>query len=384
MRLTLSLAVALAASVVAHPGEDHSDELEQRRPAASLTQRNVDRRAAAITAARQKRGIHKRSLEDVLATDHNKTSLGYTPTTSPEILFAGQNSCVLTPDVTLGPYYVSGESIRTNLKEDEPGVDLILDYQVIDVDTCDPVPNLYLEIWHCNSTGVYGGVINPTNGNPDDATNIDKTWGRGIQPTDEDGVATFETLFPGHYTGRTIHIHLLAHANATLYANETLGNEIYTSHIGQTYFDQDLIDQVELLEPYNTNTQVLTTNAEDRILAEAANQDHDPVVEWTLLGDSVADGIFGWFAYGINTTITEKVTPAVFRYEDGGHANPDAGGGPGGPGGPGDNTTTPPSGGAPSNAGNAQAPSSGLLVLGQLVVLCLATGYATAWFGVAY
>ncbi|KAG4277133.1 hypothetical protein FPRO04_07431 [Fusarium proliferatum] len=353
MRFSASITLGLAALAVAHPGEDHHDELEARRSfeasaerlslrhcaeklkARGVTERNIKRRSALIEEHRRKRGIKKRDLEDVLNTDHNKTDLGYTPNTPAETLFAGQNSCVLTPEVTLGPYYVSGESVRRDLKEDQEGVDLILDYQIIDVTTCEPVPELYLEIWHCNATGVYGGVNNQGNGNFADKANINKTFGRGIQPTDEDGVAQFETLFPGHYVGRTTHIHLLAHANATLYQNKTLGNDIYSSHIGQTYFDQDLIDEVEALTPYNTNTQTQTTNAGDGILAEAANQDYDPVVEWTLLGDSVAEGVFGWLAYGINITTTEKVTPAVFRYEDGGHTNPDFGGGfPGGPGGP--------------------------------------------------
>jgi hypothetical protein len=118
-----------------------------------------------------------------------------------------------------------------------------------------------------------------------------------------------------------------------LFKNKTLGNEGYSSHIGQTYFDQDLINEVESLAPYNTNKQVLTTNARDFLLAEAANQDYDPVVEWTLLGDTVEEGIFGWLAYGVNITIANKVIPAVFRYEDGGHTNPDfgMGDGPGGP-----------------------------------------------------
>ncbi|KAF4439943.1 hypothetical protein F53441_12418 [Fusarium austroafricanum] len=330
MRLPASITLALATLAVAHPGEDHRDELEQRRSfeakaerlslrhcaetlkARGVTERNIKRRSALIEEYRKKRGIKKRDLEDVLNTDHNKTDLGYTPNTPAETLFAGQNS---------------GESVRRNLKEDQEGVDLILDYQIINVDTCEPVPDLYLEIWHCNSTGVYGGVVNQGNGNIDDKANIDKTFGRGIQPTDEDGVAQFETIFPGHYTGRTAHIHLLAHANATLYENKTLGNNIYSSHIGQTYFDQDLIHEVESLAPYNTNKQELTTNAGDGILAGAANQDYDPVVEWTLLGDTVADGLFGWLAYGINITVTDKVNPAVFRYEDGGHANPSIGGG---------------------------------------------------------
>lgn len=58
-------------------------------------------------------GIKKRDLEDVLNTDHNKTHLGYTPNTPAEILFAGQNSCVLTPEVTLGPYCECWSAVKT-------------------------------------------------------------------------------------------------------------------------------------------------------------------------------------------------------------------------------------------------------------------------------
>lgn len=49
-------------------------------------------------------GLKKRDFEEVLNTDHNKTDLGYTLNTDAETLFSGQNSCVLTPEVTQGPY----------------------------------------------------------------------------------------------------------------------------------------------------------------------------------------------------------------------------------------------------------------------------------------
>lgn len=42
---------------------------------------------------------------------------------------------------------VAGEYIRNDVTEDQPGVDLALDIQVLDVNTCEPVPNVYLEIW---------------------------------------------------------------------------------------------------------------------------------------------------------------------------------------------------------------------------------------------
>jgi protocatechuate 3,4-dioxygenase beta subunit len=38
-------------------------------------------------------------------------------------------------------------------------VPLTLNIQLIDVKTCEPVPRIYLEAWHCNATGVYSGVV---------------------------------------------------------------------------------------------------------------------------------------------------------------------------------------------------------------------------------
>lgn len=224
---------------------------------------------------------------------------------------------------------------------------LTLDIQIIDVNTCEPVPKVYLEAWHCNSTGVYSGVVANGNGDSSDASNLDATFLRGINLSDDDGVVTFDTLFPGHYTGRAVrliphliffcnpsltqiqtHIHVLSHSGASLNANNTLAGGNIT-HVGQVFFDQDLISLVEAEEPYASNTQELTTNAEDNILAgEAA--DVDPMVEYVLLGDDVSDGIFGWIAFGIDTTSSYDVSPAVYYTSEGGAENENSGGGNGG------------------------------------------------------
>ena len=232
---------------------------------------------------------------------------------------------------------------------------LLLDFQVIDVATCDPVPDVYVEMWHCNATGVYGGVVASGNGNQADASNINNTFLRGIQPTDSDGVAQFESVFPGHYSGRTTHMHVMVHTNATLQANNTLGLDNYASHVGQAFFDQTLLSAVSEVEPYASNTQSLTTNAQDSIASEeSATEGVDPFVEYTLLGDSIEDGLFAWLAFGIDTSKSSAVTPASFLYKEGGQANANAGAG----GGPGGGSGGPPSGsGAPS--GGPPASGSG-------------------------
>jgi len=197
--------------------------------------------------------------------------------------------------------------------------------------TCDPVTNAMIEIWHCNSTGVYSGIVASSNGvGTSDPANINNTFLRGLQPTDSLGVAQFTTLFPGHYTSRANHIHVLAHFNGTTYANGTYGGG-YVSHVGQLFFDQDLISLVEATSPYSTNKQDLTLNADDSVLAtEAASS--DPVIEYSLLGEDVSDGVFGWIAFGIDLTNEETVSPVASLYADGGVEESSSGGGAGGNG----------------------------------------------------
>lgn len=111
-----------------------------------------------------------------------------------------------------------------------------------------------------------------------------------------------------------------------------------------------MIAQVDTVAPYSENTQPLTTNAEDSIFSEEAATS-DPVVEYSLIGDTIADGIFAWVSFGVDLTQKFDVSPASTLTENGGVANENSGMG-GGPGGPGGNSTGggPPSGAAPSGA----------------------------------
>ncbi|PSN59471.1 aromatic compound dioxygenase [Corynespora cassiicola Philippines] len=372
MKLTRLLGAALLLQQsIAHPGQsaaEHAKEIAERRDYLSTHKRSLahcaeklkargndlamqHRRNAKVDALRAKRSIGQekpylraRDLDSVLSTDHASNLTGITLETDPAVLFSGNNSCILTPEVTQGPYYVQGELVRQDITEDQEGVSLHLDIQLIDVNTCEPVPQAFLEIWHCNSTGVYSGVAASGNGDSSDLTNLDATFLRGIQQSDDNGVVQFDTLFPGHYTSRATHIHVLSHSDSTLMPNNTLSGGTVT-HVGQVFADQDLIALVETQEPYASNTQELTTNAEDSILSEETATDGvDPVFEYVLLGDDVSEGIFGWIAFGFDNTNSFNITPAAYLTENGGVENENSSGGMGGGSG------GPPSGAAPSGA----------------------------------
>jgi hypothetical protein len=139
--------------------------------------------------------------------------------------------------------------------------------------------------------------------------------------------------------------------DATVNDNNTLTGASVT-HVGQMFFDQDLIEAVDAIEPYASNTQQITNNSEDSILSEEAS-DVDPMIEYVLLGDDISEGIFGWLAFGMDSSASYNVTPAANLYAEGGVTNENSGmGGGGSP--PGGNGTSPsgdiPSGAAPSGA----------------------------------
>ncbi|GAP89515.1 putative extracellular dioxygenase [Rosellinia necatrix] len=337
MRFSTVLAASAATLVVAHPGEDHHDEVLARRDfisnvkrsdlshcAAKMKARGIEKRAMmrrrALADARSKRGILARELSDI-----NKSHLSdadYDLETPLDVIFSSNASCLMSPEVTEGPYYVGGEYIRQDLTENELGVVLTLDIAVFDVETCDPVTDAWVEIWSCNSTGVYSGV--PSGADYSDAPeNVNTTFLRGFQQTDSDGALSFDTIYPGHYSGRTQHIHVMVHPDATPRENQTIFDTT-ASHVGQIFFDQDLTDLVETVSPYSTNTQPITTNSDDMLISTSLATS-DAIVNYVMLGETVSDGILAWISFGINTTYTSTPSVAATYYEGGGVANENAG-----------------------------------------------------------
>jgi protocatechuate 3,4-dioxygenase beta subunit len=158
---------------------------------------------------------------------------------------AGLVSCVLTPEMTEGPYYVDGDKLRRNITEGKPGVPLALRLTVLDVSTCKPIKGAAVDIWHCDGSGVYSETsVQSTE---------DLTFLRGIQKTDRNGLALFRTIYPGWYAGRTVHIHVKVY----------LGGR--TVHTGQLFFPDALTDRVYERLPYSRRANRTTRNASDSI-----------------------------------------------------------------------------------------------------------------------
>jgi protocatechuate 3,4-dioxygenase beta subunit len=165
--------------------------------------------------------------------------------TGPAAVASGLVTCVLTPEMTEGPYYLDGDMVRREVREGRPGVLLTLETTVVDVSTCKPIRGAAVDIWHCDAGGSYSGFAQEgTEG---------RTFMRGIQKSDRNGLATFKTVYPGWYSGRTVHIHVRV----------SMGGSVV--HTGQLFFPESLTDAVYRRAPYNRRPSRDTRNATDSI-----------------------------------------------------------------------------------------------------------------------
>jgi len=179
---------------------------------------------------------------------------------APAPLDITKNVCTLTCSATLGPCYYAANLIRRDITEGEVGLPTLLSFLIVDADTCAPIENASIEIWHTNAKGVYSAPINQMC-NPGDALARTKTFARGIQMTDSSGWAHFNTIFPGWYSGRTTHIH------ATIRRS---GTDIVTT---QFFFEDAVDDFIYRNHPnYSSRPNRDTTNTSDNVIGGSASR----------------------------------------------------------------------------------------------------------------
>ena len=189
----------------------------------------------------------------------------------PKAVASGAVSCILTPELTEGPYYVPNEAVRRNITEGKTGTPLRLHLSVVDASTCKAVKGASVDIWHADADGVYSGVQGNTG-----------TFLRGVQKTDRNGLAVFDTIYPGWYRGRAVHIHVKVHVG---------GNVVHT---GQFFFSDALSDQVYKAAPYASRGNPDTTDASDSIYRNGGSKS---LLKVTKLGN----GYMGSIVMGVHT-----------------------------------------------------------------------------------
>jgi protocatechuate 3,4-dioxygenase beta subunit len=191
-------------------------------------------------------------------------------------------TCVLAPEVTEGPYWVDVREKRSNVVAGQAGVPLTLDLYVYRSDySCEPEPGAVVDIWHCNASGLYSDeAANHTSG---------ETWLRGYQETDSNGHVQFTTIYPGWYSGRTVHIHIRVR---TFSGSATTFN--FTTQI---FFAEENSAAVFATSPYNSRSGRDTTNEEDMIYQQEVRAGN---VLMPMLSGSASSGLSGTVGIGLS------------------------------------------------------------------------------------
>jgi len=204
-------------------------------------------------------------------------------------------ACTLTAEQEVGPFYVSYDRVREDIVGGIVGLPMELEITVINSLTCKPIKNAAVDVWQCDPLGVYSDESSEDT--------VGDTYLRGVQFTDKHGQVTFLTLYPGHYAGRTAHIHAKVHIDAGDQKKTLVGGHV--SHIGQMFPPDAVNVEVFKLSPYTNDTATIVTHAEDRVWTEQ----HGPESQIRIkkVGNRLTKGVTGTITLAVNP----KVVPAA-------------------------------------------------------------------------
>jgi protocatechuate 3,4-dioxygenase beta subunit len=191
--------------------------------------------------------------------------------------FDPQAVCELTCLQTIGPCYSANPLVRQDITSGKTGLPIKLGFRVVDTN-CTPIPNATVDIWHTDTGGIYSALSGFCANN--DPTAPTQNFFRGVQPTDADGWAYFDTMYPGWYPSRTTHIHATfrigttAMATTQFYFLDRMNRFVYRNHplynsrpVAATINTTDNIlgGSMARMMPYVFSTKFQTARAQMRV-----------------------------------------------------------------------------------------------------------------------
>lgn len=204
------------------------------------------------------------------------------------------NQCFRTPEEVKGPYYIADAKLRSDIRERKGGIRLRLKLKIIDAVTCQPLTNHVVHLWHCDALGFYSGHLanhpdKPAPNGEHIPPSDDSRFLRGRQLTDSQGQVKFDTIFPGWYHGRTVHIHMQV--------DSPKGKVL---HVGQFYFSEEVTKKVEKIPPYSQHKFRRFRNEEEWIFVQ--QRGNETILNaMPIVGNSYRSGLKAEMTIGVMT-----------------------------------------------------------------------------------
>lgn len=245
---------------------------------------------------------------------------------------AAASSGRLTPELTEGPYWVDTMLRRSDVRANTPGAKTApgvaqdgvpLELKIKVLEGGEPLSGVAVDIWHANAHGLYSDESSQAAGGGTSGGNTSgQNYLRGYQVTGKDrginaapvaGQVSFQTIWPGWYTGRAIHIHVRVRKLSK--QGDTIAG--YTTQIFFSDADNDAV--LSGAPPYNTRSPKddPTSDENDSVLLSA-----DIATNVVAVAGNLSDG----FAATFNIDLDHAEVTAR-----GSLGRPNAGGAPPGP-----------------------------------------------------
>lgn len=162
--------------------------------------------------------------------------------------------CATSPKETAGPFPIKtpAQLVRENIIGNRTGIPLMITLKIQNVnDNCNPIQGVLVDVWHCDAKGNYSEYDGQLDG---DFTS--ENFLRGRQTTDANGNASFISIFPGWYPGRTPHFHVEVKSSS--------GKSLL---ITQVSWSEEISKTVYATQGYNGDSD--TNNSNDGIVSDA-------------------------------------------------------------------------------------------------------------------
>jgi len=178
--------------------------------------------------------------------------------------------------------------------------------QNLSTGSCTPLADAYVDIWHCDAKGIYSdeATYNP-GGGTGNVTTTGQKFLRRYQITDDSGQGQFTTIYPGWYSGRTVHIHVRVRTYS--------GNTVLSNFVTQLLFEDSISNTVLAQSAYTRTSSRDTTNSTDMVY----NVSNNTRMLLTVTG-TVASAYNATITIGAAFQTAAAVAPAV---NSGGIAN---------------------------------------------------------------
>jgi protocatechuate 3,4-dioxygenase beta subunit len=227
---------------------------------------------------------------------------GAASTTSSASSSSSNASCDTIPEETAGPYPGDGSNgpdvlnqsgiVRSDIRSSfgsssgtAEGVPLTIKLSIMDDSNgCAPLASAAVYVWHCDRDGRYSMYSQGV---------TDQNYLRGVQGADSEGLVTFQSIFPGAYSGRWPHIHFEVYPSLDKATDPA--NKIATSQIA---LPKDACDTVYATTGYS---QSVTNLSQTSLATDNVFGDDGGAHQLGTVGGSVDSGLTVELAVPVKT-----------------------------------------------------------------------------------